>query len=118
MKRYGRCVQQELHLTEDRGRFFAAANRALGMIDQNPLSRTAGCGDRAFWHYQDGKGFAVGSFQVAMLGLSYAAELFPESRERFRSASFLAKQWSAREILRRGALDEYFSNQKSFCATA
>jgi hypothetical protein len=88
------------------------------MIDQNPLSRTAGCGDRAFWHYQDGKGFAVGSFQVAMLGLWYAAELFPESRERFRAAAVLAKQWWAREVIRRGALDEYFSNQKSFCATA
>src|SRR5437588_7027685 len=115
MKRYGRCVQQELHLTEDRGRFFAAANRALGMIDLNPLSRTAGCCDRDFWHYQDGKGFAVGSFQVAMLGFFAASKAFPENSSHFEIAQQLALEWWEKEVVKFGALPEYYRGQESFC---
>jgi hypothetical protein len=99
-------------------RFLSASTRTLGLVDCNPFSQTAGCADRNYWHYQDGKGFAVGSFQVGMLGLAAATEATSRSSRDFSLASRLAAMWWAKEILRKPALDEYFKNQDSFCATA
>lgn len=83
--------------------------RYLGLIDLNPKSPTYGCADRNYWHYFDGKGFPVGSFQVGMLGFYlYGLDWVSDALLHF---------WT-KQIEKKGMLDEYFLNQKSFCATA
>lgn len=115
---FGVSAQKEFCLKTIEHRFHTAASRSLGFVDSNPLSITAGCADRNYWHYQDGKGFAVGSFQIVMLGLKMAAAAFPQNSAAYSAASDLAASWWAKKIKEKSLLDEYFANQKSFCATA
>jgi hypothetical protein len=98
--------------------FERAVCRALGLFDLNPLSRTAGCGDRAYWHYQDGKGFSVGSMQAAMFPFAAAARMQARAFATCERAATLASEFWAQRISEDGSLDEYFRGQASFCATA
>jgi hypothetical protein len=92
------------------------ALRAMSGVDLNPLSKTYGCADRGYWHYQDGKGFPVGSMQVSTLGFWAASHLLNAD---FRAASLATIDWWVRIIeAGDGSLDEYFFGQRSFCATA
>ena len=92
------------------------ALRAMSGVDLNPLSKTFGCADRAYWHYQDGKGFPVGSMQVSALGFWAASRLINPD---FKVASHATIEWWVRRIeAGDGSLDEYFFGQRSFCATA
>jgi hypothetical protein len=104
-------------MKREKSEFYRAVVRARGLTDLNPLSRTAGCVDRSYWHYQDGKGFPVGSFQVAMSGFAAAALAFPEGASEFQRAAELTAGFWAKQIAR-GPLDEYFAGQQSFCATS
>ncbi|PCJ57069.1 MAG: hypothetical protein COA79_17210 [Planctomycetota bacterium] len=99
-------------------RYQNALSRCKGFVDHNPYSKTKGCADRNFWHYQDGKGFAVGSFQVMMLGMMGGQEYFSEKTNSFFNTGKLCLEWWADEIIKKPCLDEYFLNQNSFCATA
>lgn len=95
--------------------FLRACHRAKGLIDLNPLSPTYGCPDRGYWHYQDGKGFAVASMATAVWGFALAHQL---SYSGFDEAARAVSTWWSRQIVTRKGLDEYFPNQKSFCALA
>lgn len=98
--------------------YIPACDRALGLIDLNPLSSTYGCADRSYWHYQDSKAFDVGSCLNAMIGFLGAREAFPHREHCFGEAVNACLHWWTGRILDHQSIDEYFPYQESFCALA
>ena len=98
--------------------FRSGCLRALGQVDINPTSPTYGCADRAYWHYQDTKGFDVASPLAAISALHTASSYFAVEGSAFRQATEAMLNWWARCVIGRQSLNEYFRGQDSFCALA
>lgn len=101
----------------------SAVRRALSLQDANPASATYGCCDRTFWQYRTISSFPAGTMQQLALPFAVLFETpFPgnewhgdaEMFERARSAMLF---W-ARSQHRSGAVDEWYRNEHSYCATA
>lgn len=97
--------------------------RAFTLQDLNPLSRTYGCCDRGFWNYKTVTDFPSGAMQQLALAFAILYSVpFEENTyhgdpvilERARSAMLY---W-ARTMHRSGAVDEWYRNEISYCATA
>ena len=100
-----------------------AVRRALSLQDRNPASATYGCCDRSYWQYKTISSFPAATMQ--QLALPFAA-LFDtpfagnrwhgdaEMLERARSAMLF---WAASQHPS-GAVDEWYRNEHSYCATA
>ncbi len=101
----------------------AQVPRALSLEDANPRSRTYGCCDRAFWQYRTVADFPAATFQqLALAFAALASTPFPGTvhagdegmRERARAA---LRFWCAAGR-RDGSFDEWYRNERSYCATA
>ena len=100
-----------------------AVRRALSLQDRNPASATYGCCDRSYWQYKTISSFPAATMQ--QLALPFAV-LFDtpipgngwygdaEMLERARSAMVF---WVASQHAT-GAVDEWYRNEHSYCATA
>jgi hypothetical protein len=100
----------------------AQVPRILGFIDRDPLSRTYGCCDRAFWHYKT-MDFPNARFQEAALVLTLASLLAPKEHPFYRSSSLDAHAMAAiafwaKHVHRNGSVDESYPYERHFCATA
>lgn len=100
-----------------------ALPRAISLQDANPRSRTYGCCDRNYWHYKTITSFPSGTMQQLALpfAILYATPLEgnsyhtdPAMLERVRAVI----QFWMRAQHRNGALDEWYRNEQSYCATA
>jgi hypothetical protein len=100
-----------------------AAGRAMTLQDANPRSRTFGCCDRAYWQYRTVSGFPAATMQQLALpfailymtpfaGNAHAGD--PAMLERAASAMLA---WCAAQH-RDGSCDEWYRNERSYCATA
>jgi len=99
------------------------APRAFSLQDINPRSRTYGCCDRNFWQYKTITDFPAGIWQQLALpfALLYVTPFEgnrylddPEMLDRARSAMLF---WRSAQH-RNGALDEWYRNEFSYCATS
>ena len=95
--------------------------RAYGLIDRDPSSPSYGSADRAFWYYRTIVDFPSAAWQQLMLGfavLSQHQKLPPTEREQLvRLARATLMRWSAIQH-RDGSFDEWYRNERSYCATA
>ena len=95
--------------------------RASALVDRDPSSPTYGSADRAFWYYRTLVDFPGAAWQQLMLGLAVLGThdgLPPTERERLvRLARATLMHWSAIQH-RDGSFDEWYRNERSYCATA
>ncbi len=93
----------------------------LGLCDQNPLSPTYGCFDRAYWHYKT-IDFPSGMYQenVLVLALIYKNN-FPKNywfkNDRIKELVCAGIQFFINSGHSDGAYDDYFPNEKALGAT-
>lgn len=93
----------------------------LQLLDRNPLSPTAGCFDRQYWHYRT-MDFPCGMSQEFALpvALAYATD-FPgnlyKGRERMREWAISAVDFARRSSHRDGSCDDYFPFERALGAT-
>ncbi|HLD06880.1 MAG TPA: hypothetical protein VJC16_05095 [Candidatus Nanoarchaeia archaeon] len=100
----------------------AVIPRIISSIDKNPLSATYGCLDKHYWCYKQ-TDFPSARFQEAMLSLAFCCTKdFPGNPyyqdTRFREWALAALRFWAKSQHADGSLDEWYPNEKSFCATA
>lgn len=97
--------------------------RCLSRLDKRPWSPTYGCFDRDYWHYKTISEFPRANFQQAVwaLALLYKHE-FPHNPF---AGQTIVLDWIRAALLfwtgmrhRDGSVDEWFVNERSFCATA
>ena len=96
-------------------------DRARGLVDRDHLSPSFGSCDRAFWYYRTIVDFPGGAWQQLMLGFSALATkealVFTEREQLVRFARAALAHWSAIQH-RDGSFDEWYRNERSYCATA
>jgi hypothetical protein len=100
-----------------------AVRRALSLQDGNPASAQFGCCDRSFWHYRTISSFPAATMQ--QLALPFAvlfATPFP-GNDWYHDAEMLDRARAAMLFWARaqhpcGAVDEWYRNEHSYCATA
>ena len=94
--------------------------RARGLVDRDPLSPSFGSGDRAFWYYRTLVDFPGAAWQQLMLGFSALATnegLLAEREQLVCLARATLARWSAIQH-QDGSFDEWYRNERSYCATA
>ena len=95
----------------------------MSLQDCNPASATFGCCDRSFWQYRTVTSFPAGTMQQAALPFAVLFETaFPgnpwhQDAEMFDRARAAMLFW-ARSQHASGAVDEWYLNEHSYCATA
>ena len=102
---------------------WSQVGRVLGMIDLNPASSTFGCCDRTYWHYRTVATSPGASWQQVMMAFSILSNTEPPintelSPERLRFAALAALRWWCKIQHRDGSVDEWYRNERSYCATA
>jgi hypothetical protein len=101
----------------------AAVPRLLSLQNRNPFSQTCGCFDRDFWNYKTLVDFPSATYQQGVLGLA-ALYAHPSTHNPYHAqaeildAALAGMRYWARIQNRDGSLDEYYQNERSFCATA
>jgi hypothetical protein len=111
--------------TSDASPYFAQVRRCLqrayGLIDRDPSSPSYGSADRAFWYYRTIVDSPSAAWQQLMLGFAMLSQhqgLAPTEREQLiRLARATLMRWSAIQH-RDGSFDEWYRNERSYCATA
>ena len=98
------------------------AARTLGFLDRDPLSPTAGCGDRTYWAWKF-TDFPGARFQESMCVLAYLYAT-PHEENQFRGSAALhgwidlgLKFWARRQH-RDGSHDEAYPFERSLAATS
>jgi hypothetical protein len=96
--------------------------RILGQLDRNPLSKTYGCFDRQYWHYNI-VDFPCVRYQEAVLTLSIAYQLKNKENPYYNNA--LLRDWinAAVEFWAKiqdkdGSFSEWYPHEHSFAPTA
>jgi|GEM_PF-1431776 len=102
-----------------------AVPRAMALIDLDPMSPTYGCADRDFWCYRTVKDHPSAAHQAICLGLAHVYTLNTETGTnlwkgdvRLHTAALAAASYWAQSVHPNGAVDEWYRNEHSFCATA
>jgi hypothetical protein len=98
-------------------------HRALALMDRDPLSRTYGSMDRAYWYYRTIANFPGAVWQQPMVGFAalarapHAANPFANDPAVLEAARAALLAWT-RTQHRNGAFDEWYRNEYSYCPTA
>jgi hypothetical protein len=100
-----------------------AVRRAMSLQDFNPASATYGCCDRPFWQYRTISSFPAATMQQLALPFAVLFQAGFAGNEWYRSGEMLeraraAMLFWARSQHRSGAVDEWYRNEHSYCATA
>jgi hypothetical protein len=97
--------------------------RAMSLQDFNPASATYGCCDRSFWHYRTISSFPAATMQQVALPFAvlfdspFAGNNWHHDDEMFERARAAMLFWSRAQHAS-GAVDEWYRNEHSYCATA
>jgi hypothetical protein len=95
--------------------------RARALMDRDPSSDSFGCADRDFWYYRTRVDFAGGPWQQIMLGFAaFSGDGGISEGERRLLATDAANALSAWIRLQHadGSVDEWYRNERSYCASA
>ena len=96
-------------------------DRARGLVDRDHSSPSFGSCDRVFWYYRTIVDFPGAAWQQLMLGFSALATNESLSRTEREQLGLLARatlaRWTAVQH-RDGSFDEWYRNERSYCATA
>jgi len=98
------------------------APRLLGLLNRNPLSKTYGCFDRQYWHY-NASDFASARLQEAILTLALLYKINDSANPYFNRAAILGwinaglRFWTTLQR-HNGTFDEWYPGESSFVATA
>lgn len=111
-------ISKELYVQEALG----YVPKILELMDRNPVSRTYGCFDRAFWHYRTAD-FPSGMYGELVLPLALVYRYpFPENQffqqERIRKLVVAGIDFARRSSHRDGSCDDYFPYEKALGAAA
>lgn len=99
------------------------AHRMLSQADGNPCSRTFGCFDRNYWHYQSSVDFPSAIYQQAALSLAllyqYDAKdnMFYGNKKILDLCKGAMRFWCSIQN-RDGSFNEWYPHEHSFVATA
>jgi len=98
----------------------AAVPRVVAMQSWAPRSRAHGSFDREYWSYRMSRGFRSATWQQAAVGLQHVASLATTDAERtyLRDRARAGVEYWLRECAHRGAVDEWYRHERSYCATA
>ena len=103
------------------GQIERCLDRARGFVDRDHSSPSFGSCDRAFWYYRTIVDFPGAAWQQLMLGFSALATnealSFTEREQLACVARATLARWSAIQH-RDGSFDEWYRNERSYCATA
>ena len=97
--------------------------RALALMDRDPLSRTYGSMDRAYWYYRTLANFPGAIWQQPMVGFAalwrtvHRANRFAGDAALLDAARAALLAWT-RAQHGNGAFDEWYRNEYSYCPTA
>lgn len=96
--------------------------RVLGLTDRDPNSPTAGCADRAYWHYRL---LDIANARYQEAGLLFALAFATEDaanpfagRTKMAEWARLAWRFWLERRNRDGSVVEVYPNERSFCGTA
>ncbi len=96
-------------------------DRARGLVDRDQSSPSFGSCDRVFWYYRTIVDFPGAAWQQLMLGFSALATNGSLVRTEREQLGLLARatlaRWTAVQH-RDGSFDEWYRNERSYCATA
>ena len=96
-------------------------DRACALVDRDHLSPSFGSADRNFWYYRTLVDFPGAAWQQLMLGFSTLATHdgmnSAEREQLIRLARATVVRWAAIQH-RDGSFDEWYRNERSYCATA
>jgi hypothetical protein len=98
-------------------------DRARALIDDNRISATFGCADRAYWYYRTLTNFPGATWQQLMLAFACLYRTAHPSNPHYLSphtaelAGALLRFW-AKSQHRDGSFDEWYLNERSYCPTA
>ena len=93
--------------------------RARSLMDRTPSSPTIGSADRDYWNYRTLTDFSGGSWQQVMLGFAVLSTVTDAGlrRDELRTLACAALTgWLAAQH-RDGSVDEWYLNERSYCAT-
>jgi hypothetical protein len=95
--------------------------RARALIDRTASSSTYGASNRNYWYYRTLTDFPGGSWQQLMLGFAVLSTIPDEPsinlEEMHRLARATLAGWLKAQH-RDGSVDEWYLNERSYCATA
>ena len=97
--------------------------RALALMDRDPLSRTYGSMDRAYWYYRTIANFPGAVWQQPMVAFAalartrHATNPFANDPVVLEAARAALLAWT-RTQHRNGSFDEWYRNEHSYCPTA
>lgn len=96
--------------------------KLLSMIDQNPVSKTYGCGDRQFWLYKM-TDFPSGMYGEFALPLALCfQQSFPGNRlhgqPRIKELSYAVMRYQAATAHKDGSGDDFYPFERAFGSTA
>ncbi len=101
----------------------ASARRVLSLMDRSSASLTRGCLDRNYWQYKAVTDFPGATWQQPLYGMALLYRHPFPGNVFHRSPVFL--EWIEAGLLwwagiqnRDGSFDEWYSGERSFCATA
>lgn len=97
--------------------------RAMSLQDFNPASATYGCCDRMFWQYRTISSFPAATMQQAALPFAVLFDSAFAGNNWYRDGEMLERARAAMLFWARaqhasGAVDEWYRNEHSYCATA
>ncbi len=96
--------------------------RLLGLLNRNPLSKTYGCFDRQYWHYNSSD-FACARLQEAVLTLALLYQIEERDNPYYKNKQILdwinagLKFWEDIQE-KNGSFNEWYPKENSFVATA
>ncbi len=96
--------------------------RLLGLLNRNPLSKTYGCFDRQYWHYNTSD-FACARSQEAVLTLALLYQIKNKENPYYKNKQILNWINSGLEFWMKiqngnGSFNEWYPKENSFVATA
>lgn len=97
--------------------------RILSLQDRNIYSSTYGCFDKIYWHYKTIADFPSATYQQPVWGLAllylndFQGNIYYKQQNLLQWIEAALLYWSTIQH-KDGSFDEWFLNERSFCATA